>query len=55
MLLLAVDTWPMSLAPTIGDTGGSRKNKTSVRKKILLSQYQHAKNLMSQVKTIADV
>ena len=55
MLLLAVDTWPMSLAPTIGDTGGLWKNKTSVRKKILLSQYQHAKNLMSQVKIIADV
>ncbi len=33
----------MSLAPMIGDTGGSRKNKTSVRKKILLSQYQNAK------------
>ena len=43
ILLLAVDTWPMSLAPAIGDTGGSWKNKTSVRKKILLSQYQHAK------------
>jgi hypothetical protein len=28
----------MSLAPTIEDSGGSRKNKTSVRKKILLSQ-----------------
>ncbi len=43
ILLLAVDTWSMSLAPTIGDTGGLRKNKTLVRKKILLSQYQHEK------------
>ena len=44
---LAVDTWPMSLAPTIGDSGGLWKSKTSVRKKILLSHCQHVKNLVS--------
>ena len=54
MLLFAVVTWPMSLTPMIGDTGGLQENKTSVRKKILLSQYQHSKNLVSQVKILAD-
>jgi hypothetical protein len=45
----------MSLAPTIGDSGGSWKNKTSLRKKILLSFCQHAKDLVLQVKIIADL
>ncbi len=43
MLLMTVDTWPMSLATTIKDSDGWWKNKTSMRKKNRLSQYQHAK------------
>ena len=42
ILLWAIDTWPMSLTPMIGDSGSSWKNKTSVRKKILLSHCQQA-------------
>ena len=43
ILLLGVDTWPLSLAPMIGDTGGSWKKQNLSEEKILLSQYQHAK------------
>ena len=50
---MAVYTWPMSLAPTIGDSGGSRKNKTSVRKKSFVP-ITACKNLVSQVKIQAD-
>ena len=57
MLLLAVDTWPgLCHSPLRLESQVAReKNETSVRKKIHLSQYQHAKNLVSQVKILADV
>ena len=51
---MAVDNWPMSLAPTIGDSGGTWKNKTSVRKKSFVP-ITACKNLVSQVKILADL
>ena len=42
------------LAPTIGDTGGSQKNKTSVREKNPFEPIPARKNMMSQVEILAD-
>ena len=49
---MAVDTWPMSLAPMIGDSGGSWKNKTSLRKKILFELLSAFQKPGAQVKIL---
>ena len=53
MILLTVDTWPMSLSPTIGDRGGLQKNLNE--EKNPFGQIPACKNLESQVKILADV
>ena len=47
---MAIDTWPMSLTPTIGDSGGLQINKTTARKKGPVEPVTAFKNLVSQVK-----
>jgi len=47
------DTWSMSLTPQLENQCGLWENKTSVRKNILLSQRQHARNLVSKEKILA--
>ncbi len=54
MLLLAVDTCLCHSPPRLESQVAHGKNKTSVRKKVHLSQYQHAKTLMLEVKILAD-
>ena len=53
VLLLAVDTWPMSLTPTIGDSGGSWKNENPSEEKNPVEPLPACKNLVSQVKNFA--
>ena len=54
ILLLAIDTWPTSLAPTMGDLGGSWKHKPH-EEKIPFETIPACKNLVSDLKILAEL